>query len=314
MEPPVEQPPVSTTSLPVDAVDEPVVTAKIKPPVLASDILREEVAPIAPAQGALRIWLAAFAIAFAAGAAASWAGFGPRSPGVVTGCLATAFVALLAATLPVPYAVRASLAAVSGLVPLAMGVRSEGPLAALGFEGTGHAAALLVLTTLLPGALLFRARYRAFRAARVLLVLALAASAYGLVILVMHALSPDASFLARAADAGLACAALTAFFGFLGEETTGACTAWAVLLVAAYTVRLGLQTVVESGDPYGRWGFLVGALGASVSGMVVAFAVLQLLATLLANEARKVDVHRIVGPSAEETHGSERPPSMSSEG
>jgi len=162
-------PPMSTSSLPPEVAPISVVPFSIiKPPVLASDILREEVAPIAPAQRAVRIWLAAYALAFAALAAASRMGFGPPSSTVFNGSIATAVVALAAALVPAPYAARASFALIAGLVPLALGAVGEGPLAAIGFQGRLAGALGVGLVTLLPGALFFRARYRAFRAARIL--------------------------------------------------------------------------------------------------------------------------------------------------
>ena len=281
----------------------------IKPPVLASDILREEVAPIAPAQRAVRIWLVGFALAFAAVAVASRLGFGPHSRNVFNGSLATAIVALLAALLPAPYAARASLAVIAGLVPLALGAAGEGPLAALGFEGGFWAASGLLLVTLLPGALFFRARYRAFRAARIILALTILASAPAMVGLALGAIA-DGEALPRIIHGTTLLIALTAFCGFMGEETTGACTAWALFVIFGHATRLGLQTLGGGSQLYGSWGFVVGAIGEFVAAALVAFAIFQLLAVAFAREARKVDVHRIVGPGAED-----RPPlaSMTSE-
>jgi hypothetical protein len=293
---------MSTTSLPT-GTRAAIVTprpAPVKPPVLASDILREEVAPIAPAQRAVRVWLALFAVAFALAAAArAFLGYGPPSPAVVSGSIATAVVAALGAVVPAPYAARASLAAVAAFVPLAMGARGEGPLAALGFEGKLHAWLGLWLVTMLPGALLFRARYRAFRAARVLLAVVLAAAIPELVLLGTGA-ALGGPLLVRVADGALVAATLTGFFGFMGEETTGGCNGWAALVIVVHAVRIGLRQVVIGDGAYGPAGYLVGALGVAVSSTLVAYAIFQLLAALLAREARKVDVHRIVGPSAED--------------
>src|SRR5205085_2614346 len=155
-------PPVSTTSLPLDARPLPPRPAFVKPPVLASDILREEVAPIAPAQSAARIAVGCFGLAFACLALASFFGIVPRAPGIFLGSLGTALVAGVAVVVPAPYAARASMAAVAGLVPLTLGATGEGPLAAVGHEGSMRAGLGLVVVTVLPGVLLFRARYRAF--------------------------------------------------------------------------------------------------------------------------------------------------------
>jgi hypothetical protein len=307
-EQPPEQAPVSTTSLPADA--RPVAAKRVlaKPPVLASDILREEVAPIAPAQRLVRIWLGLFALAFVAAAIASVEGFGPASPGVLAGSIATAIVATIGAFLPAPYAARASLAAIAGLVPLALGARGEGPLAACGFDGTLHAATGLVLVTALPGALLFRARYRAFRAARVILAVVLVFCIPAFAFLAMGAIDASATLLARASDGVVAVAVLTALFGFMGEETTGGCGGWATTLVLVHAGRVVLRTLALD-TTYGHWGFVFAGIGEFVASTLVSFAIFQLLAALFAREARKVDVHRIVGPSAD----GERVHSMTSE-
>ncbi|WP_394841589.1 hypothetical protein LZC95_31500 [Pendulispora brunnea] len=304
-------PPMSTSSLPPEV--RPITIAPralIKPPVLASDILREEVAPMAPAQRAMRIWLLGFALAFAAVGVASRLGFGPSSLNVLTGSLATAAVALLATFLPAPYAARASLAIVAGVVPLGLGAMGEGPLAALGFEGGLRGTAGLVLITLLPGSLLFRARYRAFRVARIILALTILLSVPALVSIGMGALDGATPLLLRIANGAALLASLTAFCGFMGEETTGGCGGWALLVIFAQAARLGLHTLGKGSELYGHWGFVVGAIGVFAAGVLVAFAIFQLLAVAFARQARKVDVHRIVGPGAED-----RPPltSMTSE-
>src|SRR5437016_6320422 len=102
------RPPMSTTSLPEDADPLPTQTAKVRPPVLASDILRDDVAPVAPARRAIRLWLALFSLVFLAIALFAQVGLGARAN--ATGAYATAAVALLGVVLPVPYAIRAVLA------------------------------------------------------------------------------------------------------------------------------------------------------------------------------------------------------------
>jgi hypothetical protein len=292
---------MSTTSLPPDLGSAaPSRPALIKPPVLASDILREEVAPIAPGQRAVRIWLSALAAAFVLVAIATRFGFGPPSPSVFSGSLATAVVALIAAVLPAPYAARACLAVTAGLVPLALGALGEGPLAAIGHEGGLSAMAGLALVTLLPGALFFRGRYRAFRAARIILAAAMATALPAMILLGLGTLSDGGELVTRIFDGAALAASLTAFFGFMGDETTGGCTGWGILLIVIHAARLGIHTLGTESELYGPWGFVVGATGEFVAAALIAFAVFQLLAVAFAREARKVDVHRIVGPGAED--------------
>jgi hypothetical protein len=294
-------PPMSTTSLPVDArPSSPVM--RVMPPVLASDMLREELAPIAPARRSIRIGLGTFAAVFALAAIASRVGLVPRTAGVFEGSLATATLAGLAALLPAPYAARASLAAVAGLAPLVLGARGLGPLAAIGHEGALRAGTGLVLVTALPGALLFRARYRAFRAARLILALVLATCVPALYFVTLGVLDSDAAFLARASEAAVLVATLTAFFGFMGEETTGGCGRSAAAVLILHSARLAsVEWTPARGTEafhYGTFGYVFAAAGELAAGALVAFAFFQLLAAVLATRARKVDVHRIAGGSA----------------
>ena len=93
--PPVEPPPLSMTSIPTNA--RPTPAEPVKPPVLASEMLREEVAPMAPGQIMLRVWLGTFAVAFALAALTYSLGYGPHYRGVFAGSLATAVVATFSA-------------------------------------------------------------------------------------------------------------------------------------------------------------------------------------------------------------------------
>ena len=267
---------------------------------------------MAPGQLAVRLGLVALAVAFAGAVPASLSGLGPRPPSVAAGSLATATVALLAALLPSPspgvvpphplrstYGARALLAVVAGLVPLALGALGEGPLGAIGFEGTARAAAGLLFVTLLPGALFFRARYRAFRAARVILGIAIVLAAPTMVWLGTGAFT-DGDLTERILDGVTLAASLTAFCGFMGEETTGGCTGWGLLVILAHAARLAARSFGEDGELFGPWGFAIGAAGEFIAATLIALAIFQLFAAVFAREARKVDVHRIVGPGAED--------------
>lgn len=96
-------------------------------------------------------------------------------------------------------------------------------------------------------------------------------------------------------------ATFATFSGFLGAETTGACTLWGVaLLVLAPTRHLVAALSLEaSAGSIG--GAVAGCLGLSLAGAIVSLGLYQLMAATFARRARRVDVHRIVGPSAEES-------------
>jgi len=301
----------------------------VKPPVLASDILREEVAPKRPARRAIRVWLIAFAATFAVGALAARPGFGAIAiPGdaAFAGAIATSALAALVAILPLPYATRAALAAVTGLVPLALGALGLGPLAAFGGAGAWEAATAIPLVTLLPAALVFRARYRAFAGARAILGVALALSVPALVLLALAAADGGAPIADRVASGAAVAAAMTALFGFMGPETSAGCSRWAALVVVAHTMRLAVAAgaaalAANAGDIGGggggggagsgveasalsmATGFAAAALGELIASMLVTFALFQIAAAIWAERARQVDVHRIVGAGAPSSPG-----------
>ncbi len=293
-------PPMSTTSLPSSAEPIEPSAPSIKPPILASDILREEVAPLAPASAAMRHWILALGVGFALLGAASFEGFVPAGYLAVSASLVTSGAAALAWIGPVPYAARAGLATLAGLVPLVLGAEQKGPLALLGLEGPVQGGAGLVLVTLLPAALFFRAQYRAFRAARGFLVVALALAVPSVLFLGRGAIAGDTSLLLRIADVIVITAVLASFAGFLGPETTGACMLWGAVLLVAAPAR-HLVASVLGGAGASRLGPSAAlAMGHGLAGTVVSLGLYQLLAATLARRARMVDVHRIVGPSAEE--------------
>jgi hypothetical protein len=299
-------PPMSTSSLPASKRIPLRAPAPVKPPVLASDILREEVAPAAPARRAIRLALLAFCVFSLCGAAAASANLDSSrlaAPLAFEGAVGTAIVALIAALLPLPYSARALVAAVVGFIPLALGARHLGPLARLGDDGFVHAAAMGLMATVLPAALVFRARYRAFRAARVILAVALVLSGPALVLLALTAVNGSEPLIARAiAVAGLG-AALASTLGFMGPETSGGCAQWAALIVGAYVAGPTWRAASSAWSGHGAdiLALTVAAVGALAACTLATFGIFQLLAVALADWARTVDVHRAIGPGASES-------------
>jgi hypothetical protein len=293
-------PPMSTTSLPSSREPLSAPVPSIQAPILASDILREEVAPLAPASSTMRRCLVLLAAGFALLAGASLGGLVPAAPLAVSASLVTAAAAALAWPSPVPYWARAGLATLAGLLPLVLGVDGKGPLALMGSaQGELQARAGLVLVTVLPAALFFRAQYRAFLAARGFLVVALVLAAPSVFFLGQGALAGDTGVGLRIADVLLVMAVLASFAGFLGPETTGACTIWGAVLLVALPARQLVASGLGHGAPQIGSAAAV-AVGEALAGMVASIGLYQLLAAALARRARRVDVHRIVGPSAEE--------------
>jgi hypothetical protein len=301
---------MSTTSLPANARRSAPRLA-VRPPILASDMLREEVAPRAPARTTIRLWLGAFAAACALSAVAAHLGIGPHTSRVFEGSLVTACLAAVGAAVPAPYLVRAIVAVLAGTALLGLGSLDRGPLAPLGHQGFAQALAALALATLLPAALLFRARFRAFRPARIVLTAALLCALPAVVLAARSALDGSAPLPVRLADGALAAAALTGLLGYMGAETSAGCDRWAALILALASVRIAvrapqlLAAITEQPLPAdandGTWGYVIAAIGMLAATTIAAFGLFQILAIALGRRARTVDVHQIAAkPDREE--------------
>jgi hypothetical protein len=293
---------MSTSSLPGSMKPFPVRAAPVRPPVLASDILREEVAPKAPARRAIRLALVVAAAAFLVATGLSMSA-GPMrlpAPWAVEVSVLSAVLALIAAAVPLPYAARSGLAALAGAVPLVLGAAAIGPLAKLAAEGPMTAFSLVALGTVLPGALVFRARYRALGAARSVLAVALVTALPAAALLALRAIDGGGDTVDRALSAvGLASVAASTL-GFMGAETSAGCAQWAAVIVGSVAARPTAAAVLATWG--GRDGeiapWMAAAIGELLCASLVAFALFQLLAAALGGQARQVDVHQIVGASA----------------
>jgi hypothetical protein len=297
---------MSTSSLPASSkFRAPAAPVIVKPPILASDILREEVAPREPARRAIQVALLAFAATFGLAALAATGALGPvrlDAPLALEGSEATAVVATLAALAPWSYAARATLAAVAGLAPLALAAARLGPLAPLGDDGLVAACAFAAMATLLPAALVFRARYRAFRGARAILGVALLLSLPAALLLGKVALDGGADTGARIVGAvGVAaCAAST--LGFMGPETSAGCTQWAALVLGVMAARPAGRAVAAawSGRDREMVAAMAAGLGELIASTLVTFALFQLFAAVFRSQARLVNVRKAVGAGASE--------------
>jgi hypothetical protein len=253
---------------------------------------------LAPGRSAVRLMLIVLAGVFGSLGVLSLEGLAVQAPVAASCGFVAASTAAFAALIPAPYGVRAGLAVIAGLLPLVLGARGQGPLAALGSEGQFQAGAGLVLSTLLPAALFFRAQYRAFTAAKGILAGVLVLAAPAVLFLGRGALAEGAPTPMRLVDGLMIAAALTSLGGFLGPETTGACTLWGGLVLATTAAHaFAISWLLSGGDALSACAVGVGVgAAATVAGM----GVYQLLAALFAGRARLVDIHQIVGPSAEE--------------
>jgi len=262
-----------------------------KPPLLASEVLREDIAPLQPAREQCRLWLVLIALALTGIGLAMRMGVGVPSLRFDASTIAFSAAGALAALaiLPFPYALRALVVLVIGGALMALGLRMDGPLAGLTVDGNlPRTAARLVTITILPAALLFRSRYPAFRRARVALAVALALSLPFLGLELALALDGSAPWTARAGAIGSIVLALTSLFGFMGQLTTGWGGLWAALLLAGLPVGVGLRQLTLADDATGYLTYPATAVGLVCAAALTSLGLFQLMAYLWAPAARRV--------------------------
>ncbi|MBI4705332.1 MAG: hypothetical protein HY744_29860 [Deltaproteobacteria bacterium] len=262
-------------------------------PVLASEALMDDVAPVRPWGAAARWWCGALGLLFAALAFAPRAGGAPDWAPGGTAHYAIGAATLAAAGLPLSYLWRAVLMLLLALGCGALGILKAGPAHVLAFSTGDWGVAHLFAAVALPGALLFRARYRAYGGARYLLaaalLLALPFAGYALVAM-LRVSAPSLQVAAGVALAGVA----LSLIGFAGTEAlTGVCGYLAGVLVVAVSAVLGAEVVVARGEDAAQlWGPLASVAGFGAATVMGALGFFQLLAAQLWREAREVDLDR----------------------
>ncbi len=259
-------------------------------PLLASEALREELAPAEPARSSARWWLLGTSAVLALVGLAMRFGAGlpeVRADGATIAFSAAGATAAVA-VLPFPYALRAGMALILGTALMALGLRAAGPLAGLGADGgeLRDLARLMVLATL-PPALLFRSSYRAYPTARWILAVALVVCAPFVVISVALALDPSAAMALRAASVFSVIAITCSLTGFMGAGTTAGTGVWAALVSVALPLEIALKQLTPVADGSGWLTYPVTALGVSCAGVLTALGVYQLLAAALCRDAAR---------------------------
>ena len=286
---PVEAPPPSTRET-------------VTKPLLASEALMEDLAPMRPAQDAARIWCAAVGVGFLLLGGLSIAGL--RPDGVVAGppAFVLGIVALFTALTSVSYRQRAIAMVVLGAIATVIGLQSAGT--AVGW-GTARAVAAIAL----PAALVFRSRYRAYTGARWLLVaaflVALPSFGHAIVQLALH--DPH---LGQLGASIVILAVLSSLTGFMGAETTGAGSFLAVAVVLAFTVDLvvGRVALLSAFSPRDIVSVLSAGLAFAATSALTSLGLFQILAWRLAADARRIDLHSR-HPEHEKDGRDRRPPS-----
>jgi hypothetical protein len=255
--------------------------------VLASEALKEDLAPIEPGRDSGRLAIGGVSASLALLGLALRMGVGrgslPADASSVT--LAAAGAGMALTILPFSYSVRAAIAGSIGATLIGLGANGAGPLVI----ATSHSdLARLVALVALPGALLFRARYRAYHRARWVLLTALLACVPFVIDRAMSVAGGGDSALLRAGAAADVVIILTGLFGFMGDYTTGGGSVWAALVIAVLSGSIALRQLGPRALPNGT---ALVHLGASVTTACAAtlatIGVFHLLSAGLARDARR---------------------------
>lgn len=260
-----------------------------RPPVLASEALREELAPIEPGKTALRLWMVALAVLIAASGLAAQLGWLQGAPGHAT--IAYVIAAIVLVSVAIPYRFRGGLVAAAAYGLLVAGLWGSGPLSAIAarpWSSVWAEVARMLGASALAGALLFRARYRAYRGARVALIVALVLTVPALVNAGLEVAA--GAILARVAGAVIILSVVASLTGFMGSGTTGASTAWAVTVVVAFALDILARAVWMDGPMVARIGQIHGGVLFAAAASLAAIGIFKMLASALAGDARQVDV------------------------
>jgi len=274
--PPREEPSGEQPRLAVSDRDKslPNMPAPPGPPILASDLLREQMRPSSPGANTLRVVAVTLSTIGLVGVA--WAG------GVHPLTFVSAALLIMMATLaltPLSYRARAISLGLAGAVATGVALWQQN-VHDLSPEGIILAGA----TILLSGALLFRAYYRGARLSR--FAVALGVSALGawfvvsgghesLVMLEGH----WQSWAPAVSHIGIGLIGLLALMAFMESSTRGGAHVWAGALLVLYGIDMGLLIASEVWPIAGRAAsiegptiaaLLTGAVGTIIAGLALA--------------------------------------------
>lgn len=292
------------------------------PPLLASQALIEDLAPVEPLGQHARILCVVAGLLFGLFGALPLLGVALHSRPALIPSLVVGAVTLFAAVARVTYRKRAVAMVALGAIVAGLGIAGTGPA-----EGTAEGGALwsllrFVAASVLPAALLFRARYRAFERARVVLGLAFLVALPFAIHAVSMLFEPAFGFVQVGALLALVLLA-AGLPGFMGSETTAAGSFVAPAMIVALALQAGLQrlgalvpgsldtlfAVVEVTGEDGEIAQTLPAVSfsalavrdAAVTAVTFAASVLlsalglfQILAWKFAPAARQIDVRRTV--------------------
>lgn len=260
--------------------------------VLASEALRDDVAPREPGAEAARFIVGGIAFSFALlGLAMRLGADATRTGSGSSVAFAAAGAAAGLAALPFPYSVRAIAVAMLGGFLMLLGIEGTGPLAGLALGGSqGSNVARMLALGVLPGALLFRARYRAYPRARWVLGVGLIAALPFAASRALMLADPAVPLFERAAAALAVGVILAGLFGFMGEDTTGGGSVWAGLVLFVLPGEVALGQLDRAHHLPGGLGWLThggAAVGTAGAATLLAIGGYQALAAWLGADARR---------------------------
>jgi hypothetical protein len=262
-------------------------------PLLASEALMEDLAPVEPARRAARVWCAALGLAFLALGALPLLGLREGGVQAATPSFVFGGIALLAALAPVTYRLRAAAMVVLGILSAATGLRGVGPAMGIAVGGMLWGICRVVAASTLPAALLFRARYRAYSGARWILGVAFLSALPFLVLAAVTLLRFD--FGLQQIGACIAVIAIVGSLpGFMGSETTGAASLTGPGVIVGLSAELLLHAL-STPDTLGSWAS-IGTIAISTAAfagtsVMAALGLFQILASRFCADARRIDLH-----------------------
>lgn len=260
-------------------------------PLLASEELRAELAPEQPDRRMMRLWLAGVAVGLILVGLAFRLGLGPselRGEASTLSFSGAAAVAAVAA-LPFGYNLRAGASLGLGILLMSLGFSAAGPLGGIAIDGgLLRDLSRLVVLVVLPAALLFRAQYRAYRTARVLLAIALTISLPFVGLETLLVADGHAPVVTRIAAGVNVAVVLCTSFGFMGSGTTGAGSLWAALVLGVLPAEIAFRELTPlAGPDTGHLLYPATAVGLVCAAVLASTGGYQLLAARLAPEARR---------------------------
>jgi hypothetical protein len=262
-------------------------------PVLASEALREDLAPEEPWVGVSRAWSVFGGLLLIASSTPTAllvlrheAPLAAALPAAALGALA-----VFAGLLPLPYRVRALAMLMVCFAALGLTFFGAGPLVPLQRQLGEWWLAHVVTALLLPAALLFRERYRALPRARYLLAVAELLTLAFVGFCAIHIMGQN--LWAQVASGVAIVFVVLSWLGFMGAQVPVAGSLLAALLFGAVSVQLAAAVVGEpsssNAELADRIVAVVGFIAANALGTV---GLAQLVAALSWDEARAIDFRR----------------------